>query len=476
MSIEMGKKFEQEQEIETVKNTETILVIDDSPTNLEVLYSALSSAGYEVLVEMDGMSGIEQVKNNPPDLILLDIMMPKLNGFETCRLLQADLSTKDIPIIFITALADIEEKVKGLSLGAVDYITKPFQQDEVLARVHLQLKLRRLNIELEQQKKLLEKRVEERTAELYQALEQLKKTQLQLVQSERTSSLGQIVAGIVHEVNNPIGLISTNLYYAKNYLEELINLVKLYQQKFPHPGKDIEDRMETMDLEHVLEDLPKLISSMKLGTDNIRGIMQSLRNFSRADGEQKKSVDIHEGIETTLLILQYRLKANPKRPAIQIVREYGNLPKIECYPGQLNQVFMNLLVNAIDSLDESFFTRRQSVAEVSSAIAPAVHSSLVHDKEQINMNKGSRTNPQIRICTNVDKEQVIISLANNAMGIPDLFPSQIFPPFFSTKPKTKGNELGLAISYQIITENHGGKLQCISSPNQGTEFIIQIPL
>jgi signal transduction histidine kinase len=474
MSLEMGNNLE--QEIEKVKNTETILVIDDSPTNLEVLYSALSSAGYEVLVEMDGMSGIEQIKNNPPDLILLDIMMPKLDGFETCRLLQADLSTKDIPIIFITALADIEEKVKGLSLGAVDYITKPFQQDEVLARVHLHLKLRRLNIELDQQKQLLEKRVEERTAELYQALEQLKKTQLQLVQSEKISSLGQIVAGIAHEVNNPIGLISTNLYYAKHYVGELINLVKLYQNNFPYPGQDIEDRMETMDLEHVLEDLPKLISSMKLGTDNIRGIMQSLRNFSRADGEQKKSIDIHEGIETTLLILQYRLKAKTKRPAIQIVREYGNLPKIECYPGQLNQVFMNLLVNAIDSLDESFVIKKQCVAEVPSVITPAVHLSLIKDKDQMTVDKGLCTNPQIRICTNVDKEQVTISISNNGMGIPDLFPSQIFPPFFSTKPKTKGNELGLAISYQIITENHGGKLQCISLPDKGTEFIIQIPL
>ncbi|PMB00653.1 hybrid sensor histidine kinase/response regulator, partial [Fischerella thermalis CCMEE 5196] len=327
-------------------NTETILVIDDSPTNLEVLYATLSGAGYEVLVEMDGISGIEQTKNNPPDLILLDIMMPKLDGFETCRRLQADPSTKDIPIIFITALSDIEEKVKGLSLGAVDYITKPFQQNEVLARVQLHLKMRRLNIELDQQKQQLEKRVEERTYELFQTLEQLKKTQLQLIQAEKISSLGQVVAGISHEVNNPIGLISTNLYYAKSYVEELISLVKLYQNNFPYPGGDIEDKIERMDLDHVLEDLPKLISSMKLGTDNIRGIMQSLRNFSRADGERKKPVDIHQGLETTLLILQHRLKAKAKRPAIQVVKEYGNLPKIECYSGQINQVFMNILVNS----------------------------------------------------------------------------------------------------------------------------------
>jgi signal transduction histidine kinase len=439
-----------EQEAEKNSNTATILVIDDSPTNLEVLYANLSSAGYEVLVEMDGISGIEQIKNNPPDLILLDIMMPKIDGFETCRRLQADLSTKEIPIIFITALSDIKEKVKGLSLGAVDYITKPFQQDEVLARVQLHLKMRRLNIELDQQKQLLEKRVEERTYELYQALEQLKKTQLQLIQTEKVSSLGQVVAGISHEVNNPIGLISTNLYYAKSYVEELINLVKLYQNKFPDPGSDIEDKIEQIDLDHVLEDLPKLISSMKLGTDNIRGIMQSLTNFSRSDGERKKSIDIHQGLETTLLILQHRLKAKPKRPAIQVLKEYGNLPKIECYSGQMNQVFMNILVNSIDALDNSF---------------------ILSNYEQI-----QKLNPQIRISTNIDKEAVKIIIANNGKSMSDVLQSQIFQPFFSTQPKINENKLGLAISYQIITENHCGNLQCISSPEQGTEFIIQIPV
>jgi signal transduction histidine kinase len=442
-----------EKESDKNSNTATILAIDDSPTNLEVLYATLSGAGYEVLVEMDGISGIEQTKNNPPDLILLDIMMPKLDGFETCRRLQADLSTKDIPIIFITALSDIEEKVKGLSLGAVDYITKPFQQNEVLARVKLHLKMRRLNLELDQQKQQLEKYVEERTYELSQALEQLKKTQLQLIQAEKISSLGQVVAGISHEVNNPIGLISTNLYYAKSYVEELISLVKLYQNNFPYSGSDIEEKIERMDLDHVLEDLPKLISSMKLGTDNIRGIMQSLRNFSRADGERKKLVDIHQGLETTLLILQHRLKAKPKRPAIQVVKEYGNLPKIECYSGQINQVFMNILVNSIDSLDNSFVISHWALK----------------DKKQ-------RANPQIRISTNIDKEAIKITIANNGKGMSDVLQSQIFQPFFSTQPKIHENKLGLAISYQIITENHCGKLQCVSSPEQGTEFIIQIPV
>ncbi|RUR86731.1 sensor histidine kinase [Chlorogloeopsis fritschii PCC 9212] len=435
------------EEVDKNNHSETILIIDDSPTNIEVLSTTLTNAGYQVLAERNGINGIEKVKNNPPDLILLDVMMPKLDGFETCRLLQTDLSTRDIPIIFITSLSEIEEKIKGLTLGAVDYILKPFQQEEVLVRVKLHLKMRRLNLELDEQKQQLEKRVQERTAELSLTLEQLKKTQLQLIQSEKISSLGQVVTGIAHEVNNPIGLISTNLYYASNYVEELVKLIHLYQKKFPYPGSDIEEKIEAMDLVHILKDVPKLISSMKVGTDSIRSTMQSLQNFSRADGERKKAVDIHEGLEVTLMILQHRLKAKPKRPAIQVIKEYGNLPKIECYPGQLNQVFMNLLINAIESLDESIFVEENA--------------KIIY--------------PQIRITTSIDKQQVTIRIANNGIEIKDLAPNQIFQPFFSLQPQETGNGLGLSISYQIITENHGGTLQYISLSGEGTEFLIQIP-
>ncbi len=434
----------------TFNNLETILVIDDSPTNLQVLHATLENAGYEVIVEMDGNSGIEQVKNNPPDLILLDVMMPGIDGFETCRRLQANPSTQEIPIIFITALSDSVEKVKGLSLGAVDYITKPFNQKEVLARIKLHLKLRQLNLELDEQKQQLEQRVKERTAELSQALEELKKTQLQLVQSEKISFLGQLVTGVAHEVNNPVGFISTNLYHASNYIQDLINLVKLYQKKFPTPGYEIEDKIKAMDLEHVLQDLPKVISSMKLGTERIQGIMQSLRNFSRVDGEQKKAVDIHEGLETSLMILQHRLKALPKRPSINIIKEYGNLPKIKCYPVQLNQVFMNLLSNAIDAIEEPI-------------------------KDVDTFSTASRIG-LIRICTTIDKKQVTIQIFDNGMGISESMQSQIFQPFFTTKLEGKGSGLGLSISNQIITEKHGGTLQCISSVGNGTEFMIQIPL
>ncbi len=439
------------EEFDSNKKLETILVIDDSPTNLEILHDVLGGAGYEVLVEMDGISGIEQVESNPPDLILLDVMMPKIDGFETCRRLQANPSAKDIPIIFITALTEPEEKVKGLSLGAVDYITKPFEQQEVLARISLHLKLRKLNVELDRQKQELEIRVDERTSELSQTLDELKQTQLQLVQTEKISSLGQLVAGVAHEVNNPIGFISTNLHYANQYVEDLLKLVRLFQKNCSNPGSEVEEQIELMDLGHIDKDLPKLMSSMKLGTDTIKGIMQSLRNFSRTDGENKKFVDIHEGIEATLMILQHRLKAYPKRAAIQIVKDYSILPKIQCYPGQLNQVFMNLLANAIDVLEESMLP----------------YEDLSHNPTIVN--------PQIYIATTIDKHQLTIKIADNGKGMPESIRNEIFQPFFTTKPEGKGTGLGLSISYKIITENHGGNLQCISSPGKGTEFLIQIP-
>jgi len=439
------------EESDSHKNVETILVIDDSPTNLEILHDVLGGAGFEVLVEMDGISGIEQVESNPPDLILLDVMMPKMDGFETCRRLQANPLTKHIPIIFITALTEAEEKVKGLQLGAVDYITKPFEQNEVLARINLHLKLCKLNSELDKQKQELEIRVKERTIELSQALEELKQTQLQLVQTEKISSLGQLVAGVAHEVNNPIGFISTNLHYANQYIEDLLRLVQLFQKSCSNPGAEVEEQIEIMDLQHIQKDLPKLMSSMKLGTDTIKGIMQSLRNFSRTDGENKKFVDIHEGIEATLMILQHRLKAYPKRPAIKVIKNYSILPKIKCYPGQLNQVFMNLLANAIDVLEESM-----------------IDSQNLSSDNMI-------TNPQIHIATSIDKHQVTIKIADNGKGMPESIRSDIFQAFFTTKPEGKGTGLGLSISYQIITENHGGNLECISSPGKGTEFLIQIP-
>ncbi|MDF5724375.1 MAG: response regulator, partial [Rhizonema sp. PD37] len=426
--------------------------IDDSTFNQNFLKIVLENEGYGVLIGIDYESGIKIVQNQQVDLILLDVMLPKIDGFEICRLLKSDSQTKDIPIIFMTALSNKEEKVKGLSLGAVDYITKPFQQEEVIARIQVHLKLRRLNLELDRQKQQLEQRVQERTAELSQTLEELKKTQLQLVQREKISLLGQLVAGVAHEVNNPLGFISNNLHYASQYVQDLMNIVKLYQKQFPNPGHEIEEKIAESDLEHTLEDLPKLICSMKLGANRIHGIMQSLRNFSRSDRNKKKAVDIHDGLETTLMILQHRLQSRYKRPTIQVIKEYGNLPQVECYPGQLNQVFMNLLANAIDALEEGVGDREWGIGE------------------------SQFPTPQIKISTSLNNQQVTIRFTDNGQGMSESVQSNIFNSCFTTKPEGKGTGLGLLISHQIVVEQHGGELNCVSTLGKGTELTLKIPV
>lgn len=274
----------------------------------------------------------------------------------------------------------------------------------------------------------------------------LKQTQTQLVQSEKMSSLGQLVAGVAHEINNPVNFIYGNLIHANEYIQDLLELVKLYQQECSQFPPRVEEKIEEIDLEFLMEDLPKILSSMQLGADRIRQLVLSLRNFSRLDESDMKPVDIHQGIDSTLLILQHRFKAKPEHPLIEIVREYGKLPKIECYAAQLNQVFMNLLSNSVDALEEA------------------------------NQN-GGVTHPVIRIKTaQVDPDWISIQIKDNGCGMPEGVRSQIFDPFFTTKPVGKGTGLGLSISYQIITEKHRGKILCHSQPNQGTEFYIEIPV
>jgi signal transduction histidine kinase len=490
------------------ENTENnvILIVDDTPTNLGVLFDLLANSGFKVLVAEDGKDAIEQLEYATPDLILLDVLMPGIDGFETCRHLKAQSSTKDIPIIFMTALSETVDKVKGLSLGAVDYITKPLQHEEVLARVKIHLSLRNLtkklqdyslNLEQEIQERLkaeqellqltaeLEKRVEARTSQLQEtnqqlhqeiqeriltaqalqdsetrykeqanrlelAFRQLQEAQSQLVQSEKMSSLGQLVAGVAHEINNPVNFIYGNLTHASQYIEDLLYLLHLYERNTPELVPEIEEQAEAMDLHFLTKDLPKLLSSMKIGAERIREIIQSLRNFSRLDEAEMKPVNIHDGLDSTLLILHNRLKASSNHPTIHIIKEYGDLPLVDCYAGQLNQVFMNLIANAIDALEE-------------------------YEKEQHPQHSQSC---QSQICirtTAIGNEYVAIQIADNGPGMTEDVLEHLFDPFFTTKPIGKGTGLGLSISYQIVAK-HGGNLQCISAPGQGAEFTITIPL
>jgi len=303
----------------------------------------------------------------------------------------------------------------------------------------------------------LEEKIEERTRELNennlrlrQTLHELKLTQTQLIQTEKMSSLGQMVAGIAHEINNPVSFIHGNLSHIDNYANDLLTLIDIYRSIYPEATPEIEEFLENIDVDFIKEDMPKTLSSMKIGTQRIREIVLTLRNFSRLDEADMKPVDIHEGIESTLLILQSRLQAKPGKPAIEIIKNYAELPKVECYTGQLNQVFMNILNNAIDSLEK--LNREHNLEEIKTdASAIAIRTEVV--------------NPDL----------VAISIKDNGLGMSDSVRQRIFDPFFTTKPIGQGTGLGLSISYQIVVDKHRGSIECISTPGQGAEFIIQIP-
>ncbi|MGB6295153.1 MAG: response regulator [Rivularia sp. (in: cyanobacteria)] len=420
-----------------------ILLVDDNPTNLKVLFEAIGGYGWKALMATDGESAIEQAEYAQPDLILLDVMMPGIDGFETCRRLKANPVTENIPVIFMTALADTTDKVRGLEIGAVDYITKPFQKEEVIARLKLHLKLSLLTRNLEQQ-------VEQRTAELTQSVGQLQQTQLQLVQSEKMSTLGQLVAGIGHEINNPIGFIAGSCSNIEEYIKDIFSLVELQQEKLSDSeDEEIEELIEEIDLEYLKEDLPKLMNSMRQGITRLKDISLSLRTFARTDIAYQVEYQIHEGLNSTLMLLKHRLKDIGNRPQIDIIKNYSDLPPISCYPGQLNQVFMNIIANAIDAFDD-------------------LHSA---DDSTANLSYS------IRITTSVDSanKTVSICIEDNALGMTPRVQARIFEQSFTTKPVGKGTGLGLAISHQIIVDKHSGKIDCFSTPGKGTKFIITLP-
>lgn len=307
---------------------------------------------------------------------------------------------------------------------------------------------------LKQQYHLLQKsegRYRRQADELEQALAELRQTQAQMLQSEKMSSLGQLVAGVAHEINNPVSFIHGNIGHARNYIEDLLGLVAVYERHYPQPENAIQAEAKAIDLEFIRDDLPKTLNSMQVGSDRIREIVVSLRNFSRLDEAEIKAVDIHNGIDSTLIILNHRLAADAERSKIQVVKNYASLPKIQCFAGLLNQVFMNILSNAIDALDE---------------------------KSHQQTPKERQDQPgQITIRTALVRDGWVgIEIADNGLGISPEIEAKIFNPFFTTKPIGKGTGMGMSISYKIITERHGGSLTYASTPGQGTQFRIQIPI
>ncbi|MEM1172445.1 MAG: ATP-binding protein, partial [Cyanobacteria bacterium P01_H01_bin.35] len=285
--------------------------------------------------------------------------------------------------------------------------------------------------------------LQETLQQLQTTLEELQRTQTQLIQTEKMSSLGQMVAGIAHEINNPITFITGNISHTRSAIDELLDLIKLYQQEFPQATLAIEEKLADIDLEFLCDDLDRMLNSMQNGSDRIRKIIIGLRNFSRLDEAERKNADIHEGLDNTLMFVQHRLKSQTSRPEIAIIKNYGKLPLVHCYPSQLNQVFLQILTNAIDVLTTG----------------------------------DSSTAPEIRITTETHNENSVrIYIADNGLGMSEKVRQKIFDPFFTTKPVGKGTGLGLSTSYQIITKQHHGELYCISQLGKGTEFAIEIPV
>lgn len=413
----------------------------------------------------------EDVESGKPDKVLKEAAQVGRFEDESYRI-RRDGSRFWVNAV-ITALRDKNGRVRGFAKVVRDITERKLAQEALQQeRDNLEKRVAQRTGELLEKNKQLIREIKERkyaekelksreaqlreqTRQLQETLQKLQQTQVQLIQSEKMSSLGQLVAGIAHEINNPVTFIHGNLNYAQQYFEDLLNLLKLYHDYYPQPPEEIASKRERIEFDFITSDLPKLINSMQVGANRIYEIVRSLRNFSHLDRSGKKPVDLHEGIDNTLLILQNRLKPQKNHSPIETIKNYGNLPLVECYAGELNQVFMNIISNGIDAVEE---IGCESL-EVSG------------DEAQ------QKISPQIRIRTEVINENWVgIYIADNGIGMTESVKKRLFDPFFTTKPVGKGTGLGLSISYQIVVEKHGGHLKCFSEPNRGTEFVIEIPV
>ncbi len=454
-----------------------ILVVDDTPANLRLLVDILTEKGYKVRPVLNGKLALTAARGIPPDLILLDIMMPEMDGYEVCEHLKADERTRYIPVIFISAISEVLDKVKAFTVGGVDYITKPFQVEEVLARVGTHLAMASM-----------QKKLQSKNEELSKALQQLKNTQNQLIQSEKMALLGQLIAGIGHEINTPLGAIRSSIDNIADFLnQELVKLPRFFQkisparqedffkllykssqQSFTHSSKekrqikkalirqleiqnmvstdtvadtlvdigiydDIEpflpllkdpDSQIILDTVYQLSSLQKSTKTISTATDRAAKIVFALKSYARYDAKSEKiQINITDGIETVLILYHNQLKQG-----VEVIRNYDNLPPVLCYPDELNQVWTNLVHNALQAMN----------------------------------NKGTLT-----IDATQQDTRVLISITDSGKGIPPEIVPKIFEPFFTTKPAGEGSGLGLDIVKKII-EKHEGTIEVESVPGKTT--------
>jgi len=414
------------------------------------------SLDWIVVVLLPESDFMEQIHTNNRTTILLCCLalgIATLLGMYTSRWISK-------PILLLSqaskaiASGDLNQQVTANQVAELDMLAQSFNSmaEQLLSAFTI---LEKTNAELEN-------RVEERTAELKQVITELQQTQAQLIQTEKMSSLGMMVAGIAHEINNPISFIHGNITYAKRYVEDLFKLINTYQEHYPNPSPEIKNIIKNIEFDFLTSDLTKILLSMESGTKRITDIVISLRNFSRLDEAELKPVDIHEGIESTLMILEHRLKETDNNLNIAVVKEYGDLPFIECHPSQMNQVFMNIIANAIDALEEK--------SRLVKSLQDITYSNFKYEILNSEL-------PMILIKTQLtDEKMVTITIADNASGMDDTVTSKLFDPFFTTKSIGKGTGLGLYISYKIVVEKHKGNLMVNSSPGEGTEFVITLPL
>lgn len=406
------------------QNQHTLLVIDDSASARFVVQSTLESKHYQVFAAENGESGLELVAEAAPELILLDINMPGIDGFEVCKRLKSNPFTRDIPVIFLSANNDADSKVCGFACGGVDFVTKPFQADELLARVAAHLALRDY-----------QRRIQEKNQELEASLASVQQLQLQLIQSEKMASLGTLAAGVAHEINNPIGYVNSNFSTLKTYANGLFELLDLYASgesalHAPELLQQIRVKKQAIDFDYLLTDLPNLINESHQGLERVRTTVQNLKNFSHAGTGEKVWCDLCAEIDNTLNVVWNEIKYKA-----EVVKTYAEVPPVYAVPSHIGQVIINLLVNAAHAIEE----------------------------------KGV-----IRVATGSDAQWVWVEIADDGVGMSAETRSRIFDPFYTTKPLGKGTGLGLSLSLSII-EKHQGTILVSSEPGKGSTFRVMLP-